>query len=267
MLETLVSSRRLRRSVTFASVRDPGFDYLNAIAEHSKGFAVASEGNLDAGVEGCPGWDVADLVWHLTEVHWFWATIVEERLKDPPAESRRPERAERDRLIEAFRRGADRLIDVLERTPDDARVWTWAPAQQHVAFIARHQVQEAAVHHWDAAHAAGRDLDIEPAVAVDSVDEFLTFSVSSDADPAEPTRPSLEGKLVLACSDADAAWSIADGEAPGTVKATEGTVARATTVTASASDLLLWLYGRVEVSVSSNAKELVERFRALTFTD
>ena len=39
---------------------------LAAIAEHSTGFAVATRDNLAAPVEHCPGWSVADLVWHLT---------------------------------------------------------------------------------------------------------------------------------------------------------------------------------------------------------
>ncbi len=52
---------------------------------HSAGFADATRDHLDARVEHCPGWSVADLVWHLTEVHWFWGTIVEERLDAPPA--------------------------------------------------------------------------------------------------------------------------------------------------------------------------------------
>ena len=60
------------------------FDPLAEIAEHSAGLARAAEHNLDAPVEHCPGWTVADLVWHLTEVHWFWAKIVAELPSEPP---------------------------------------------------------------------------------------------------------------------------------------------------------------------------------------
>ncbi len=185
-------------------------DYTAAIAEHSAGFAAAADGNLDAEVRCCPGWTVADLVAHLTEVHWFWATIADERLSEPPEESRRPARAPRDQLIGQFRTGADRLVRVLAAADPADRAWTWAPAQQDIAFIARHQVQEAAVHHWDAADAAGRAVAIAAPVAADAVDEFLTFSVSSDADPAE-ARPALNGRFALRCTDADAAWTISDG--------------------------------------------------------
>ena len=56
---------------------DPSSEYLAAIARHSAGLADAADGNLAAAVEHCPGWTVADLVNHVTEVQWFWATIVE----------------------------------------------------------------------------------------------------------------------------------------------------------------------------------------------
>ena len=46
---------------------------LAAIETHTRGLAAAADGNLDARVEHCPDWSVADLVDHLTEVHAFWA--------------------------------------------------------------------------------------------------------------------------------------------------------------------------------------------------
>ena len=30
----------------------------------------------------CPDWNADDLLWHLAEVQWFWATIVRERVTD-----------------------------------------------------------------------------------------------------------------------------------------------------------------------------------------
>ena len=46
-----------------------------------------------APVASCPGWSAADLTWHLAEVQYFWASVVEaggedisgiERLERPP---------------------------------------------------------------------------------------------------------------------------------------------------------------------------------------
>jgi uncharacterized protein (TIGR03083 family) len=241
-------------------------DYLQAIAEHSEGFASVAEGNFTAAVEHCPGWSVADLVWHLTSVHWFWATIVDERLSAPPDESTRPGRPRDDELIERFRMGARRLVEVLERAPDDASVWTWAPAQHDVAFVARHQVQEAAVHHWDAAHAAGTPLELEVNLADDAVSEFLAFSVASEVDPAEPPPAPLGSAFVLASTDSGSSWTVADGPRPGTLLVGEGAAADAR-VSASASDLLLWLYRRVNIGIPSALAPVIERFKAFTFTE
>ena len=242
------------------------FDCIAAITTHSTGFAEATRGNLDAPVEHCPGWSVADLVWHLTEVHWFWATIAEERLTGPPDESRRPARSEGDALVDAFVAGAARLVQVLRDADQGATCWTWAPQQQDVAFVTRHQVQEAAVHHWDAVHAAGGRLTIEPAVAADSVEEFLTFSVSTDADPADPARPPLNGTLGLRATDAPDVWTVTDGDVPGTIRTASGT-ADAPTLAATASDLILWLYARADLDTSGVPDDLLARFRALCFTD
>jgi len=245
---------------------DPSSEYLAAIARHSAGLADAADGNLAAAVEHCPGWTVADLVHHLTEVQWFWATIVEERLTAPPEAALRPARAEPGRLIPSLRSESGRLIRALAEASADDRVYTWAPAQQDVAFVTRHQVQEAAVHHWDAAHARGDAVTIEAPIAADAVEEFLTFSVSSDADPAEPPRPALDGRFALS-AEAGAGWTISDGGAPGTVTWTRGVGDGTPAIAASAADLLLWLYGRIDVDTSGVAPDLVARFRALCFTD
>lgn len=242
-------------------------DYVAATAEHSRGLAAAASGNLAAAVDGCPGWTVADLVAHLTEVHWFWATIVEELLTAPPAESPRPPRASEDALIPTFRAGADRLAAVLRRADPTSTCWTWAPAQQDVAFVVRHQAQEAAVHHWDAAHAAGIELTISPEVAADAVEEFLSFSVSSPADPAEPARPALAGRLALVCSDVSAAWTVSDGPVAGTVQHQAGAAPGAAILSGRASDLLLWLYRRVPLQLGEVEPALAERLRNLCFTD
>jgi uncharacterized protein (TIGR03083 family) len=249
-----------------------GLDPLAEIAAHSAGLADAATGNLHAPVRSCPGWTVADLVWHVSKVHWFWGTIAAERLSEPPGEDRQPARPQPEQLIAAFLAGADRLVSVLGSAEQSAAVWTWAPTQRDVAFITRHQVQEAAVHHWDAEDAAGRSLSFEAPMAIDSIEEFLTFSTSTVHDHPDVARPDLGGALVLAASDGQASWTIRDGTEPGTVEFERGRTDPALpTVSASASDLLLWLYRRVELPVTATdadaAEALLSRFRNLSFTD
>lgn len=252
-----------------------GFDPLAEIAEHSAALARAARSNLAAPVEHCPGWTVADLVWHLTEVHWFWARIVAELSSEPPPDEDGPHRPEPDQLVEMFRAGAEHLVQVLAAADPAATCWTWAPTQQNTGFVRRHQVQEAAVHRWDAEHAAGHDVAFGAAMSVDAIEEFLTFSTSTLADHPEKPRPNLDGALVLAASDAASEWTVTDDSQPGTVRFATGPAdPELPRVTGTASDLLLWLYGRVPVPVQAGglgdqqaAERLVARFRALAFTD
>jgi uncharacterized protein (TIGR03083 family) len=250
-----------------------GFDPLAEITEHSAGLARAAENNLYAQVEHCPGWTVADLVWHVTEVHWFWSKIVEELPSEPPKEEG-PQRPAPEELIARFSAGAEHLVRVLAAADAAAACWTWAPAQQNAGFVLRHQVQEAAVHHWDAEHAAGRDIALGTAMSADAIEEFLTFSVSTVDDQPEVPEPSLDGALVLSASDAGIDWTITDDSLPGTVTFSTGAAEPGLPrITGTASDLLLWLYGRVPLPVTAGsagqqaAEELVARFRGGVYTD
>lgn len=238
---------------------------LEAITAHSRGLADAALGNLDAAVEHCPGWTVADLVWHVTEVHWFWRTIADGRLDGPPDEALRPRREPDERLVPSFLAGAAELVDVLRGADQAMPVWTWAP-QKDIAFITRHQVQEAAVHHWDAAFAASRDLTVEDDVAADSIEEFLSFSVASEQDPGEPGTDRLGRDLVLESTDGHGAWSVRDAEPEAALTWVRGAEEGAARVRGTASDLLLWLYDRTELPVDADDDKLVDRFRRLCFT-
>ena len=239
---------------------------LDAITRYSREFATAVRGNLSARVEHCPDWSVADLVRHLTEVHWFWGTIAEGTLSEPPDESLRPTHADDDGLVAAFEAGAARLVDVLAAADQSAPCWTWFPGQQDVAFITRHQVQEAAVHAWDAVNAAGRPLAIDPTVAADAVDEFLTTSLADESDAAEGDLVPLDGTFVLRATDTGDAWTVGDGSVPGAMTMTRGGTAGAPLLEAPAPDLLLWLYSRTDVDGDVPA-DLLVRFRGLSSTD
>jgi uncharacterized protein (TIGR03083 family) len=234
---------------------------LDAIGHHSAGFADAAGGALTARVEHCPAWSVADLVWHLTEVHWFWAKIAAERPSAPPDTDDRPARPPDHELVARFVDGAARLVEVLGAADPAAPCWTWAAQHQNVGFIVRHQVQEVAVHHWDVANAAGGTVTIAPALAVDAVDEFLDVSVGG----------TLDGALELRAVDTGDTWTVGTLAPPGPV--TDPTTPGASVATppsvlaAPAADLLLWLYGRVEIDTAAVAAELLTAFRALTETD
>ncbi|MEQ7124408.1 maleylpyruvate isomerase family mycothiol-dependent enzyme [Actinopolymorpha sp. B11F2] len=236
---------------------------VTAITHHSHGFANAVRGNLDARVEQCPDWDVASLVRHLTEVHWFWRTIAADRLAAPPEDSRRPQRPDRDDLVATFERGAAELVDVLRDADQAAPVWTWFPDRRDIGFITRHQVQETAVHHWDAAHAAGAAWTMRTEVAADAVEEFLTCSLA-DQDDVRRLGRSLSGPVVLTATDAGSSWTISQADARAALLWAPGAAGPAT-VTGTTTDLLLWLYGRLDLPTEH--PDRVAELRALSSTD
>lgn len=237
-----------------------------AIATHADALAREVDGHLDAPVASCPGWDVAELLAHLINVHWFWTRIVEERLTER-YEGERPAPPAREDLVETFRRGAHRMVSVLADADPATPVWTWAPSNQTVGFVSRHQVQEMVVHHADGASAVGVTVAVEPLVALDCVDEFLTYSLSSPEDPKDPRPAPLGSPLVLRATDGDGAWTLRDAPTSGLLLVERGVEAGAPTVAAPASDLLLWLYRRIELEAPGVEADLVARFRDLTYTD
>lgn len=255
----------------------------SAIAAHSAALAEVAARDLDARVEFCPGWTVRDLVHHVTEVHWFWATIVEERITERPTHLEHPEKAADDETIAVFRAGADRLVRVLSDADPATPVWTWAPLHQDAGFVIRHQVQEIVVHHWDAAHAAGGTVEVSPEVGADSVDEMLQFSVvNADNVDDDPLPPALDGTFALRCTDSDAAWVVTDGDQPGISAVNRTTAAEVTqrglpAVTGTGAQLLFCLYDRHGDPAASGDADtsavdaadpgLLARFRKLCFTD
>ncbi|MFI5035566.1 MAG: maleylpyruvate isomerase family mycothiol-dependent enzyme [Acidimicrobiales bacterium] len=239
---------------------------VSVIDGNGEALAALAAGHFEEEITACPGWRVRSVLQHLIEVHWFWSRVVEARLAAPPAEGR-PDPVEDDHLVSRFLLGVHHLTGVLGAADQSAEVYTWASAQHDVAFVTRHQVQEIAVHGADVARAVGAPWSIDTDVAVDAIEEFLTFSVSSRADPADPPRPALDGVLGLRCTDADASWTVEDDVAPGTIRSGAGLRDDAVVIEATAADLLLWLYRRVHLGGEANHAALVARFRHLTFTD
>ncbi len=123
------------------------------------------------------------------------------------------------------------------------------------------------MHHWDVAHVAGDRLEIDGDIASDAIAELLTVSVSSWSDPADPPRAPLNGRLGLWCTDLDESWTGSDGHTEGTIAFERGVEDEIPALKASSSDLLLWLYSRVDISGDAQASALGRRLHALSFTN
>ncbi|MCI0347029.1 MAG: maleylpyruvate isomerase family mycothiol-dependent enzyme, partial [Chloroflexi bacterium] len=169
--------------------------FLAALDRDSRAFAEAARAGWDAEVPACPGWRMPDLVWHLGEVHNFWRTIAGDRMTDWKGYVE-PERPSDGELLAWYETGVDTLVSTLRDADPDTEVFTWAP-QKDIAFIVRRMAQETAVHRWDAEDAAGRSYAIEPALAADGIDEFLTFFLPN----ADKDAPPVAGTVHVHCTD------------------------------------------------------------------
>jgi uncharacterized protein (TIGR03083 family) len=197
-------------------------DFHAWIERESEVFAsVLDTGALDRRVPGCPDWALRDLALHLARVQRFWAGVVRAGADVEPT---RPELfAGEDADLAPWMRASTRdLVDALRHTAPETPAWTWWRDNRTAGAIARHQVQEAAVHRWDAQSALGPADPLAPPVADDGVDEFVGIARQL-RDPAPITLITTDSDRVIAVSDETSTVSVA----------------------ATASDLVLFLYGRI----------------------
>ena len=157
---------------------------------------------LDTPVAACPGWTVSDLIWHLSEVHYFWGSIVIQRATGWE-QVERVDRVPDAELLETYEATFSRLIGALTTADPATEVWTWSE-QHDVAFVIRRMAQETAVHRWDADQAAGRPADIEAVLASDGIDEFLKHFLGDVAEGAEPVG----GSVHIHCGDTPGEWTL-----------------------------------------------------------
>jgi uncharacterized protein (TIGR03083 family) len=230
---------------------------LELIDGRSAALRSALAGALDERVPGCPDWTGRDLLTHLGEVQRSWAAIVAAGTPDqPPDWDTVPERTPTGDLLDWSERSTGALLDALRAAGPDRPVWSWwGPTTS--GRVARHQVQEAGVHGWDAEDTVGRAGELQPAdLAVDGVAEFLEVSVPTGS--GWPHDPATVG--IAATDVPEGGWRVILG--PGGGRLEPGPPAGNAVLGGSASDLVLALYGRrpVDSLAVTGDLEVARRF-------
>jgi uncharacterized protein (TIGR03083 family) len=199
-------------------------DFHAWIERESEAFAsVLNTGDLDARVPGCPEWVLRDLTGHLGNVQRFWAGVVRAGADIEPTFPGDPNLPHDAPAVADWMRASTReLLDALRATAPETPAWVWWRENRSAGAIARHQVQEVAVHRWDAQSAVGTPEPLPPSVADDGVDEFVGLS----RQLREPAP------ITLIATDSGRSFPVSD--APPVVSAS-----------APASDLVLLLYRRI----------------------
>jgi uncharacterized protein (TIGR03083 family) len=232
-------------------------DYLAHLAHDSDRFAELLLGaDPMQPVPSCPDWTTVDLLWHLTEVQWFWGTVVRERVDDPEhLRTPPPERpTDLDSLGHVYATVSAALEDALA-APPETPVWTWSD-DHTVGWVRRRQAHEALIHRVDAELATGQRSDIDPALATDGVDEVLRVMHGGLPPWAAFERGS--GTVRVETSDTGVSWTVALGRVSGSdpesgrsydqdgfvvVDGEQGSPDA--TVRGAAADLDCWLWNRL----------------------
>jgi len=255
-------------------------DYLNHLARESARFAtVLAATDSDAPVPTCPGWDADDLLWHLSQVKWFWGTIVRDGVDGGAAQDKMPPRPDgRPDLEEFYQRVSRELSAALAAAEPETPVWTWSD-DKTVGFIRRRQAHEALIHRLDAELTAGSRSSMDPLLSADGVDEAVRLMYGGDL-PAWGTFDTDEkSSLRIRATDSGDSWLVSLGQFAGTdpddgrsydqpgIRAADrdpGTEAAAT-VAGTAADLDCWLWGRPAQGTieRSGSPTVIESFDAI----
>ncbi|PYC88313.1 hypothetical protein C7C46_00965 [Streptomyces tateyamensis] len=153
-----------------------------ALVEHTRRLAEsAAEAGPDAAVPTAPKWTVCDLVTHVGQTQHWVAEIIERRITDPtqlPTEfavSPTDPRQWQAWLSES----AQRVVSACSDEALDAPVFNpAADGRPGTRFWLSSMLNEAVVHGFDAADAAGRPADIDADVAAALISHHLAMLTS-----------------------------------------------------------------------------------------
>ncbi|MET8149621.1 maleylpyruvate isomerase family mycothiol-dependent enzyme [Actinoplanes sp. NPDC049668] len=222
-------------------------DLLALLDERSAAMraAIASAPSLDLPVPTCPEWTLFDLAEHLGRGRRKWAAVVAAGPADAPcaefaARGAEPAPRDREALLAWLDASVRELATALREAGPDGGCWTWwdrSESPQTAGAVARHQVQEVAVHTYDVQAALGAPRPLPDEVALDGIGDFLTTCCAGDYRwPYEPAT------IAYHATEGDS-WGVslaADG-----VTSTRRPADADVSVWGTASELVLFFYNRV----------------------
>lgn len=215
---------------------------LQAIHTASLGISAVAGPSAAAQVPRYPGTDVAGLVRHVITIH-EWVTRIVGGLSDAPLPQQPPDESlTGDALLHRFDEAWTRLLQVLGEADPGAAVWTFG-LDKTVTFWLERMAHETEMHRWDADSAVEtRPSPIPYDLALSALAEGLHIHCYR---PLRRIEVGGSGeRIAIACSDADASWTVTLHPVGVEVSPGEDGGADAR-IGGTASDLWLALCGRV----------------------
>ncbi|WP_190081488.1 maleylpyruvate isomerase family mycothiol-dependent enzyme [Streptomyces longisporoflavus] len=188
-------------------------EHLEVLDHEGQLLARAAEtAGTGAKVITCPDWTVRDLLRHTGSVHLWAAAFVAEGHMSPRPMGDPPE-LDGAALIDWYRQAHGGLVGTLRAAAPDVRCWAFLPAPSPLAFWARRQANETAVHRVDAESArGGAPSPFGTEFAADGIDELLRGFHARSRSRVRTQEPRV---LRVRATDADdAVWTVRLSQEP-----------------------------------------------------
>lgn len=184
-------------------------NYIAALEDAGGRLGRAAEtAGLDAAVPPCPKWTVRDLLQHVSGVHRWAASYVVSARRTMTTDERDAEffaPVPDPVLLAHYQDGLDALVAALRQARTDLECWTFLPAPSSLAFWARRQAHETAIHCVDAEASAGMGSSFDAAFGIDGIEELLHGFLARPRGALVADPPIT---LAVRPTDADGVWSI-----------------------------------------------------------
>ncbi|MER5573983.1 maleylpyruvate isomerase family mycothiol-dependent enzyme [Streptomyces massasporeus] len=233
-------------------------EFLHALETEGRLLAAAAEeSGTEAKVPTCPEWQVRDLLRHTGAVHRWAAAYVAERVTErrPLVEPTDLDGAE---LIAWYRDSHDRLVGTLAGASPDVECFAFLPAPSPLAFWARRQAHETAVHRVDAESArGGAPTEVTPEFATDGIDELLRGFHARSRSRVRTPEPRV---LRIRAEDTGAVWTLRLSPEPPVTTRDEAGEAECE-LSAPAGQLYLALWNRAPLPSATGDQALAALWR------
>jgi uncharacterized protein (TIGR03083 family) len=227
-------------------------EHIAALRRQGEWLADAAErAGLDASVPPCAPWQVKDLLRHTGYVHrWAARHITEcpdQILDGPPEEEILRGGADDTGLLAWFRDGHAALLQTLATADPAVECATFIAAPSPLAFWARRQAHETAIHRADAECAAGATPEYEADFAADGIDELIMgFGRRRKYQPGSAGDGT---RLHMLAADTGDAWLVEANEGRLQPRRNANRTEEAgCTVSGPASGLYLFLWNRADAA-------------------
>lgn len=224
------------------------------IASEAAVLLAAAVADLTVPLVVYPEWTMLDLLVHTGSVHRRTTRIVVERPTERP-ERVYPPSEDPEAIPGWFEDGYREMVEILRAADPEMPVWGFGK-DPTVGFWVTRMALETSTHRWDAQRAVGAPEPLLSDLAVQGIDEYGWLH----RPPRPEDWPHPGDFLALHATDAEAEWVLTD--AGDRFRMRRGSAPARAAASAGASELYLWLMGRVDMVRVAGDGDVVARWES-----